>query len=226
MSILRVSALVRGGWPAVLLGCGATTLTVGLVLLSLPGRPVSLPALTAPQLRRAAPVARVSAPPVARVSAPPIGLRYPRLFIQASVVPVGLAGGAALAIPNSPQVVGWYREGAAPGSAAGTTILAGHVDSARLGEGALFRLSLARVGDSLWIRTPFQTLGYRVFAVAEYPKGRLPARSLFSQTVSPPRLAIVTCGGPFDKNSGHYLDNIVVLAAPTGVSAPGAVPPG
>ena len=30
----------------------------------------------------------------------------------------------------------------------------------------------------------------------------------------PPKLAIVTCGGPFDAATGHYLDNVIVWATP------------
>jgi hypothetical protein len=44
-------------------------------------------------------------------------------------------------------------------------------------------------------------------------KTRLPP-SLFD-TAGPPRLALVTCGGPFDSATGHYLDNIIVWAVPT-----------
>jgi hypothetical protein len=29
-----------------------------------------------------------------------------------------------------------------------------------------------------------------------------------------PKLALVTCGGPFDSATGHYLDNVIVWAAP------------
>jgi hypothetical protein len=28
------------------------------------------------------------------------------------------------------------------------------------------------------------------------------------------RLSLITCGGPFDHDSGHYRDNIVVTAVP------------
>jgi hypothetical protein len=32
------------------------------------------------------------------------------------------------------------------------------------------------------------------------------------------RLVIVSCGGPFDATTGHYLDNIVAYAAPAGTA--------
>jgi hypothetical protein len=46
-----------------------------------------------------------------------------------------------------------------------------------------------------------------------YAKAVLPAASIFSQHVAA-RLAIVTCGGPFDAATHHYLDNIIAYAVP------------
>jgi hypothetical protein len=33
-------------------------------------------------------------------------------------------------------------------------------------------------------------------------------------TTGPPKLALVTCGGPFVSATGHYLDNVIVWATP------------
>jgi hypothetical protein len=41
----------------------------------------------------------------------------------------------------------------------------------------------------------------------------LPYKQIFDQS-SVGRLAIVTCGGPFDASTGNYLDNIVAYAVP------------
>lgn len=43
-------------------------------------------------------------------------------------------------------------------------------------------------------------------------KSALPT-TLFSNTGSP-RLALVTCRGPFDAATGHYEDNVIVWASP------------
>jgi hypothetical protein len=32
------------------------------------------------------------------------------------------------------------------------------------------------------------------------------------------RLVVVSCGGPFDASTGHYLDNIVAYAVPSGTA--------
>ena len=54
---------------------------------------------------------------------------------------------------------------------------------------------------------------YVVRAVRAYAKAALPSTAVFGQRVTP-RLVIITCGGPFDAATGHYLDNIVAWAAP------------
>jgi hypothetical protein len=42
----------------------------------------------------------------------------------------------------------------------------------------------------------------------------LPYKKIFDQH-APGRLAIVTCGGPFDASTGNYEDNIVAFAVRT-----------
>jgi hypothetical protein len=56
------------------------------------------------------------------------------------------------------------------------------------------------------------SFAYRVTSVRAYPKSELPT-SVFRRT-GPPRLVLVTCGGPFDAATGHYPDDVVVTAAP------------
>jgi hypothetical protein len=50
-----------------------------------------------------------------------------------------------------------------------------------------------------------------------YDKSALPVAAVFGQQVTA-RLVIVSCGGPFDAATGHYLDNIVAYAVPAGGS--------
>jgi hypothetical protein len=50
--------------------------------------------------------------------------------------------------------------------------------------------------------------------VRTYNKHALPWQEIFDQK-SVGRLAIVTCGGPFDASTGNYRDNIVAFAVPS-----------
>jgi hypothetical protein len=44
-------------------------------------------------------------------------------------------------------------------------------------------------------------------------KRALPLERIFART-GPPRLTLVTCGGPFLPETGRYRDNVVVVAEP------------
>lgn len=148
-------------------------------------------------------------------NAAPNRVRIANIGVDAPVAPVGidLAQGA-LDVPVNIDRTGWWRDGAAPGDANGTVLIAGHVDSARRGAGAFFRLKNARAGMRVAVTsTDGRTRTYRITSVSTMPKPQLPL-GVFT-TSGPARLALVTCGGPFDAASGHYRDNVVVMAVPT-----------
>jgi hypothetical protein len=152
------------------------------------------------------------APPVGPV---PVHLRIPALSVDSTVVPVGVdAVSGGVQVPGDVQVIGWYRFGPAPGQP-GPAVLVGHVDSAQSGPGAFFRLGTLAPGAVVRVLLSDGSMpSFRVVARRRYPKGRLPT-SLFSEGGTP-RLVLITCGGPFDRVSHHYQDNVVVYAIPAG----------
>jgi hypothetical protein len=144
----------------------------------------------------------------------PTTVRVPAIGVAAPVVPTAVDGRGALGIPEDPREVGWWSGGAAPGSPYGTTLLAGHVDSATKGLGSLVDLSRAPIGARVTVTgTDGASQAYRVVARRSYPKATLPTRELFRQDV-PARLLLITCGGQFDRATGHYERNVVVFAVP------------
>jgi sortase (surface protein transpeptidase) len=145
----------------------------------------------------------------------PVRLRIPAIGVDAPVLPTGVQAGGALAIPPDPADVGWWAAGAFPGEPTGAVILAGHIDSAASGPGALFRLQQVRPGAAITVTANGHVYRYRVAALRAYAKNALPAAAIFGQQVSA-RLVIVSCGGPFDAATGHYLENIVAYAVPVG----------
>jgi hypothetical protein len=143
----------------------------------------------------------------------PQRLRLPALGVDAAVIPVGLEAGGALTIPGDARVIGWWSTGAAPGSPVGTVLMAGHVDSAQTGPGALSRLSQAPIGARITVRGSDSEATYVVQARRRYLKQGLPWGSILAQGERP-RLVLVTCGGDFDSRTKHYTDNVVVIATP------------
>jgi hypothetical protein len=144
----------------------------------------------------------------------PVSVRVPSVRINARVVPVGIdVAHGVLGLPSNIERAGWWRDGTAPGAAAGAILIAGHVDSARAGAGAFFRLHSARVGALVRVATAGgRAYVYRVASVRKYRKSALPT-SVFTPG-GPARLVLVTCGGRFDPASGHYEDNVVLVAVP------------
>jgi hypothetical protein len=144
----------------------------------------------------------------------PAQVQVPSLGITAPVQPatIDLSTGE-LGVPADIHHTGWWRDGAAPGDPAGTVLIAGYVDSAVGGAGSFFPLKSAQTGAIVTITTRSgATVRYRVTGVQTVLKADLPI-GIFTRT-GPARLVLVTCGGPFDYQTRHYLDNVLVYATP------------
>jgi hypothetical protein len=46
---------------------------------------------------------------------------------------------------------------------------------------------------------------------ATVPKASFPSRQVYGP-IPYPGLRLITCGGPFDGSTGHYVDNVIVFA--------------
>lgn len=178
-----------------------------------PGRCPNTPCTTAAAGPPAAPSGRE---PTMTPDAPagPVEIEVPAAHIDASVVPVGTDPDGGVTIPADVGTVGWYRFSPPPGSAEGSTVLVGHVDSARQGAGAFFPLSTLTTGDEVTLGLPSgQRRSYRVVSREQFAKGDVPLPALFA-TSGAPRLTLITCGGSFDEARRSYRDNLVVTAVP------------
>lgn len=167
------------------------------------------PAELAPKPADATPVGRAAA-----LEPPPVRLAFPRLAIDAPVLPVSVGVDGLLGVPDHPRQLGWWIRSGRPGMPSGSVVIDGHVDSAALGPGAFFRLRQARPGDAVTLTNATgRSTTYTVVARRTYPKASLPAAEVFATDVGP-RLVLLTCGGWFDRETRHYDDNIVVYAVP------------
>ena len=229
-----MTRLSRRVWWAVL-GAAATGLLLSLVVVarapaeppavrevrgaaSAAGRPVAAEEPVTLKARPGDTVGRSTAAVPTRSAARdrggrPVRLRVPGAALDARVVPVGVADGRQMRLPDDPRVLGWYRFGAAPRSGTGSVVLAGHVDSREYGVGPLARLSGVRAGDVVEVALgPGRRSSYRVDSVERFDRQALPT-SVFART-GPERLRIVTCTGPYLPEQGGYQQNLVVTAVP------------
>jgi hypothetical protein len=227
---MRFDARRAGGWAVLLAGLGALGVAA---FVARPGQvpadagtvpaagTASAAARLAPDAARPLHAGAASAAPPGMGSRTPVGASSPvvgwtpqrlvidRLGVAAAVDAVGVQGGA-LDIPENPAQVGWWVGSAVPGDARGTVLIAGHVDTARAGKGALFQLERLPIGATVDVRAGNRTFVYRAAARRSYPKQRLPD-ALFART-GPAQLALITCGGAF--HNGAYDHNVVVYASP------------
>jgi len=137
----------------------------------------------------------------------PLSVVVPRLSVDVPVVRSKIVKGVLIP-PSSPQVVGWWAEGARPGAAWGGALLTGH--TMHLGGGVFDDLEELRARDDVRVRTPNGVLRYTVTGVTIFRKASLAkhAERVFSQIV-PGRLVLITCE---DWNGYIYLSNTVVFA--------------
>lgn len=141
----------------------------------------------------------------------PAAVEMVALGIDAPVVPAGIDADGAFDLPPGSQA-GWYRFGPAPGDR-GSAVLAAHVDW-NGAPGAFFPLRDAALGDRLSVAYDDGSIvEFEVVSVEDYVKTELPLEELFARD-GPPQLALITCGGEFDRETRSYASNVVVLAVP------------
>jgi sortase (surface protein transpeptidase) len=174
---------------------------------------------TEPAAEPGGPVEAAPEPPRFTTTAPrgavdqstwPTAVSIPRLRVDAPVQVVGVGSEGALHVPHSPMDVGWYQGGSVPGEP-GVALLTSHVDTRTEGRGVFAGLVTLDPGDTVTtVAADGTTRRWTVTARTQNLKSDLPA-GLFARS-GPPVLALVTCGGPFDRGTRSYRDNVVVWA--------------
>jgi sortase (surface protein transpeptidase) len=142
-----------------------------------------------------------------------MSLSIPAIAVRSPLLRLGLTAKGALEVPSGRHYdeAGWYRYSVQPGSI-GPAVIVGHVDSAANGPSVFFRLGALHSGDLVSVaRADGSVAVFAVDGVRRYHKAAFPTRLVYGNT-DRPVLRLITCGGRFDRASGHYVDNIVVLA--------------
>jgi sortase (surface protein transpeptidase) len=140
------------------------------------------------------------------------------IAVDASVGSVGLQANHQVMVPASTRATGWFRYGPTPGQV-GSAVILGHVDS-YLGPGVFFELRDLKAGAPIFVTlADGAVLRFRVTEVVQYSKSSFPDRLVYGSHGTR-SLQLVTCGGVFDRATGHYESNIVVFSDLAGVSRP------
>lgn len=161
---------------------------------------------------QAAPVERPAdrrrRPPRAR----PVRLLIPKIQVSAPFVPLSVGRSGQLEAPPADDVnlVGWHAEGAAPGET-GTSIIAGHVDTAT--SPAVFAgLGELEKGDVFHVaRSDGSRVSFVVDALETFEKDDFPDKRVYADAARP-EVRLITCAGDYDRKAMDYTENLVVFA--------------
>lgn len=136
---------------------------------------------------------------------------------SAEVLPAQTVAGE-LKVPEHVQHVGWWDGSSYAGDPFGSTVIAGHVDSATEGLGFFARLRRVRVGDRVTLTGAGHRLVYRVVSVRVVVKRALATDGLAFDQTGDPKLVLITCAGSYHRDRGGYDSNLVVTAVPAGLA--------
>lgn len=127
------------------------------------------------------------------------------------MMPLGLNPDRTVEVPPLSRVgeAGWYKYSAEPG-VTGPTVILGHVDSARYGQGVFYGLGQLHRGDAVVVsRGDGAVVTFQVDKVTEVPKNDFPTNAVYGRAAGSV-VRLVTCGGRFNSATGSYVDNIIV----------------
>lgn len=140
----------------------------------------------------------------------PVRLRVPAAHVDSALQRLGRNADGTIAVPNDPQVAGWYAQGPRPGQP-GPAVILGHVDSVT-GPAVFFHLTQLAPGDAIMVDSADgSTRTFRVTSLTRVPKNQFPTDLVYLPTLQP-ALRLVTCGGSFDRAAHSYRDNVIVFA--------------
>ncbi|MEV5413064.1 class F sortase [Thermopolyspora sp. NPDC052614] len=139
----------------------------------------------------------------------PVRLEIPKIGVRTPLMTLGKNPDQTIEVPplTRADTAGWYRLGPTPGSR-GAAVIVGHVDTTT-GPAVFYRLGRLRAGDKVRVfRRDGRPAIFVIDAVESVRKDRFPTAKVYADP-GYPAIRLITCGGAFDANSGHYERNII-----------------
>lgn len=174
------------------------------------------PAVSAPPSTAEPPTP--SAPSAPAAPAPdPVSISIPAIGVHHTLIQLGQNSDGTIEVPplSDPSVPGWYRFSPPPGQV-GPAVIVGHIDGTTGAAGVFYNLGALRPGDTVDVARSDGTVAvFRIDGVNKYAKNAFPTLTVYGNTTNA-QLRLITCAGPFDHQTQHYLDDIVVYATLTG----------
>ncbi|MGW7018554.1 class F sortase [Streptomyces decoyicus] len=142
----------------------------------------------------------------------PKRVRIPEIAVDAPFTQLSIGSTGQLDAPPAADknLVGWFKDGAAPGER-GSAIIAGHVDT-KTGPAVFLQLESLKPGSTINITREDGVIAtFKVDSVETFNKAKFPSDRVYADA-STAQLRVITCGGAYDRKVKDYVDNIVVFA--------------
>lgn len=175
--------------------------------------PIEPPSSTAPAPQTpgpAVPSPPASAAPFVMSPSTPVRIEIGAIGVDSDLMELGIAEDGTLEVPPAAFPAGWFTGGPTPGEL-GPAVIAGHIDWIT-GPGVFHRLGSLAPGDDIRITRADGTVAtFRAVRVEQFPKDAFPTELVYGD-IDHAGLRLISCGGVFNRGTGHYEDNIVVFA--------------
>ena len=129
--------------------------------------------------------------------------------VDAPIIELGLRSNGTLEVPTVYSEAGWWKGGGKPGKL-GSTVSVGHIDDRR-GPAVFYKLPKLKAGDVVEImRVKKKPVRYVIEDLGRWAKSNFPSEIVYGPTPIA-ELRLITCGGVFNRSTGHYTDNIIAF---------------
>jgi hypothetical protein len=184
--------------------------TAGCSVLTGPATPAPISASSGVAAKRSPSAAVAPVVEAAYLSrSVPIRVQVSAIGVDSPLMDLGLKVDGTMEVPPSGFPAGWYTGMPTPGER-GPAVIVGHVDWK--GPGVFYDLHRVKPGDQVIVTRKDGTRPvFRVTRVEQFPKNRFPTKTVYGD-IDHAGLRLITCGGSFNRQSGHYEANIVAFA--------------
>lgn len=142
----------------------------------------------------------------------PTHVSIPSVGIDSGVMELGRNDDGTMQTPPLfEHVTGWYKYSPTPGEI-GPSVIVGHIDSHK-GPSVFYRLSQVKPGDIVEVtRADGIVAKFKVEALKQFEQNNFPTDEVYGN-LDHAGLRLITCGGTFNRATGHYSQNTVVFAS-------------
>ena len=138
----------------------------------------------------------------------PIAIQIDKISLDAQVETIEIVDGV-MQDPTGPWVVSWYKETAKLGEI-GNIVMAGHLDYWDVGAAVFYNITQLVKEDTVNITgEDGEVYSYTVDWIRNYDTANAPIQEIVGPTEEE-NLTLITCGGPFNYETGQYLQRTVV----------------